>query len=601
MANDLRLFLKNLALLEQCSLSEDDLKRLAGTLEDDYLTGFLSSVILESEEILAIDPANDPKTILETAARAIVKNLGAEAASLRLFEPKSLRMINFGSFGFQEGEREDAIPARESIAGRVVEEKRSIPVPSILKNDLYRNKDIVRSRGFHSLLAVPLLIPSFVSEANDLLGSLQIYYTQDDRHFHRLEILRAEMLARRVSHVLAKKKILDLYSLNMRKEKIVDHIFVKLSNRQAIKLKDIFIMLINELGELLQLQGCSLFSVTDDQRHIYLETAHPIEMTYHEPGHIFTIDHHPYFQAAVHCSEKISDSQHERVADDYILLKDPLQSRLTSAGLKEFVRAHQIHSVLLIPIRVHQTTRHVLAIYATEHKQFFTRDEIELFTFFGKEIMKAAKLEFLGETLHDFKNPAVAVAGLAARSRKLLDSPDLDSIRGKLINYFDMIARETARLQDIALTQTGEGREERLDLGLVARRRFELNRAVIREDHLDHINVAPAVIEENLIITCPRFGLERVIDNLLHNATKAIPLEGGELAMSCWHDDDMACLEVRNSGEINADILAEIRAGTAKGRGVHIIRRFITINHGTVDIEGKDGATRFRVRLPMAR
>ncbi|MEJ2689152.1 MAG: GAF domain-containing protein, partial [Deltaproteobacteria bacterium] len=509
--------IENKISLEHC-------REITKALEEGYVYDLLSSVILESESILALDPRQRRKKILEQAAETIVRALGAEAASIRLLEPKTLRMLNFGSFGLEDAMRAAAVPALDSISGMVAQKKSSVAVPSILQDPLYKNKDIVHLKGYHSLLAVPLLIPSFIAEKNDFIGSLQIYYKEDNRQFNKLEIIRAEMLARRVSYVLAKKKIIDLYVLNQRKEKIADKVFLKLSHHESIKLKDIFNMLIQELGELLQLQGCSLFSVTDDRQHIYLEAAYPVEMSYHSADHLFTISHHPYFHAAVYGDAALGDAEYERTEEQYILIKDPVRSRLTSSGLRHFVSKHNIYSILMIPIRVNDNVRHVLAIYATENKKVFSEDEIELLTFLAKEIMKAAKLEFLGETLHDFKNPAVAVAGLAGRCHRLLErTEDLNTVRDKLTGYLEVIARETERLQDIALTQTGEGREEIIDLGRIAERRYALNNSIILENRMAHITVHRPEIEVGLLVRCPLFSLERVIDNLLHNATKAVP------------------------------------------------------------------------------
>jgi len=593
-------FLLDLPVLKECGLSVEEYRRLAADLEDGYLFNLLSRVILESEEILAINPRQKRKSILGIAAKNIVKDLGAEAASIRLLEPRSLRMLNFGSYGLEDADRAAAIPVRNSIAGLVVQQRKSIAVPSILKDPLYRNKKIVPMKGYHSLLAVPLLIPSFVSDKSDFIGSLQIYYREDNREFHKLEIIRAEMLARRVSYVLAKKKIIDLYTLNQRKDQIVDKLFLKLSHREGVKLKDIFIMLIKELGDLLQLQGCSLFSVTDDRKHIYLEAAYPVGMTYHSKEHLFTIEHHPYFQAAIAENRIAADRSYERIEEQYILIKDPMRSELASPGLREFASRYNIYSMLLIPIRVNDHIRHVLAVYATENKQYFTDDEIELLTFFAKEIMKAAKLEFFGDTLHDFKNPAVAVAGLAGRCHRLLrENEDLNAIRGKLQEYMEVIAQETARLQDIALTQTGEGREEIIDLGRVATRRYALNESVIRENRMSHIEVSSPAIAGSLQVCCPLFSLERVIDNLLHNATKAIPANGGNLHLKAGRKKNMAYLEIGNTGEIPASVRRDIAAGQVKGRGLYLIQRFATSQHGKLELANKKGKALIRLYLPL--
>ncbi|HIJ91757.1 MAG: ATP-binding protein, partial [Desulfobulbaceae bacterium] len=98
---------------------------------------------------------------------------------------------------------------------------------------------------------------------------------------------------------------------------------------------------------------------------------------------------------------------------------------------------------------------------------------------------------------------------------------------------------------------------------------------------------------------CPLPGLTRVIDNLLNNATKAIPRQGGELVMQCYRKDNMAVLEVRNAGAIPDSQIDQIRRGEVKGRGLNIILRFVQANHGAIDIRGENGHTVTAIQLPL--
>jgi signal transduction histidine kinase len=593
-------FLKENHLLEKFQLSELQTTELASLIEEKYLVWFLSDIIRQAEEIMAIDPRLNRKEILEIAAEKIVNNLDAGAATIRLFDQKSLRMTSFGAFGVSDYERLASVPVQNSISGRVIQERRAITVSSILKDPLYKDKKIIQSRGFHSLLAVPLFIPTYIGTGNEILGTLQIYYKAEDRHFDDLEIIHAELLARRVSYVLAKKKILGLEELNTRKEKIVNKIFIKLSMREGIKLKDLFISLIPELGEFLEIQSCSLYTVSDDQQFIHLEAAYPLEDAYHEVGHTFTVRNHPYFESAVFNIGPYEDRPFERITPNYILIKDPEKSTLLSAGLKKYIAERVVHSLLTVPLTVNGRVRHLLTFYATQKRQFFTDEEIELLIFFGKEIMKASKLEFFSDVLHDFKNPAIAVAGFANRAKKLLASDDVESIKGKLTTYIDIMATEAARLQDLALTMSGEGREEILDLSAIARQRYKINREVVHELKHSNIKIHPPELESRLYVFCPRFALERVLDNLLNNAVKAIPDRGGMIAMRAFRQGATICLEVENSGQIPEDQIEQVRAGEVKGRGLNIIFRFVTANHGNIDITVEGGKTKFSLTFPFA-
>lgn len=587
------------SVFEQLNLSREEKEALAKYIDEKIVTDFFSKVVGEIDEIMSIDPSFQQRKILEIAAEKIVKYLGAQAASIRLFNPKTHDMTAFGSYQFSEDQRTLAVPFKDSISGMVVRGNRSITVSSILRDPLYKNKAIVYERNLHSLLAVPIRIPRFMETGGDLLGSIQIYYTEDNREFTSLEVILAEVFSRRVSYVLAKKKILDLQKLNIRKENIVNKIFLELSKREGIKLKDLFYVLIPELGESMKVQSCALFSVSKDQKFTRLEAAYPADQSYHQIGHNFTVSNHAYFKETIQGIQRYEDTPYERVDPSYLLIKDPLQSRLTSHGMRVFAKEHQAHSILLVPLKSNELVLYLMMFYATEQRQYFSDEEIELIVFFGKEILKAARMELLDDIIHDFKNPAIAVAGLAGRARKLLETDDVNGVRDRLTAYLDIVVRETTRLQDLAFSMTVEGREEVLDLSRVAQKRYTLNEEAIRQLGLANVRVLPPELERNLMVYCPLFSLERVLDNILNNATKAIPEDGGTLHMRSYKEDSMACIAIRNTGEIPPDRIEQVRAGNVKGRGLNIIYRFVQANHGRIDIAAQNGSTVFTMKLPL--
>ena len=178
-------------------------------------------------------------------------------------------------------------------------------------------------------------IPGFLENEPDIQGTIQIYYKEINREFDPLEVTNAELLARRVSYVLAKKRILDLQKLNLQKEKIVEKIFVKLSHREGIKMKDVFRLMIPELVDIIQIQSCSLYSITPDRSHVQIELEYPMGQESHETGCMFAIKDHAYFDALINGTEKRGDYEYERIDSSYILIKDPLNSRLSNEELKK--------------------------------------------------------------------------------------------------------------------------------------------------------------------------------------------------------------------------------------------------------------------------
>ena len=148
MTNSLTEFFDKNNYFKDLGLSVDQVRQLVETIEEGFLADFLENIILNSEEILSIDPNLARREILELAAAKIVKDLNAEAASIRLLDSRTLKMLSFGSFGLEDLKRASTIPVSKSIAGLVVNEGRSIVVPSIKKDPLYRSKKIIASVTF---------------------------------------------------------------------------------------------------------------------------------------------------------------------------------------------------------------------------------------------------------------------------------------------------------------------------------------------------------------------------------------------------------------------------------------------------------------------
>lgn len=256
-----------------CNLSLEQVATIVGVVKEEVLYRYVDQLISQAETILEINPSLPEKEILQTLARNVVEFLGAEAASIRIYDPDKEEMVSFGAY--PEEDQEAAIPFEDSIAGEVVRTHRSYFAPSILKDEKYKNKEKVQNKGIHSMLAVPISIPRFSLKDVDTEGCLQIYFREEEKTFTPLEARIAEMLSRRVSYVIARKRITGLQILNVTKNKIVEQIFLKLGRREGIKMKEVFNMVIPELVTIMRIQRCSLFSVSEDRQQVVLEVGYP--------------------------------------------------------------------------------------------------------------------------------------------------------------------------------------------------------------------------------------------------------------------------------------------------------------------------------------
>ena len=581
------------------NLSEDEIQEVAEYLGKYCISLQVEEIIRMVEDILSIDPTLEWKKILASAAQKIVEFLHAAAASIRIFDPETDKLVAFGSYQYLETGRLKRIPVEKTVAGKVIKSGKSYLVPNILSEPDYKNKDIVKEYGFNSLMAVPIKIPGFHEDEPDVQGTIQIYYREIDREFDPLEVTGAELLSRRVSHVLARKRILDLQKLNTQKEKIVEKIFVKLSHREGIKMKDVVRMMIPELVDIIQIQSCSLFSITPDKKHFQIELEYPIGHESHDSTCMFAIETHPYFNALIYGTEEMGDYKYERIDSSYIYIRDPLKSRLSNDEMKRHAVKYNVNSVLLIPLKAAGEINYFLVFYATDRRKEFTDREIELLKFFGKEIMKALRIEKLDDVLHDFKNPSIAIAGFSRRAKKFIESENLETVKDKIAEYIDIIYQEAMRMQEIVIYPTIEGRERVVDLTEVLKSRFKINEEAISEQKRKNIHLIQVKLQTGLYICCYPFALERVLDNLLDNATKAIPEEGGILSITSYRCGEMVCIEICNTGRISEDKIEQIRSGDVKGRGLNIIYRFIQGLGGRLEVSTDSDSTTFRMMIPL--
>jgi len=579
-----------------CTLSLEEMTTVIDQIKEGVFFHYLDLLISQVESILDINPSLNEKEIFQAVAKNAVEYLGAELATVRLYDPEKKKMISFGSYPNLEEEREEAISPEDSIAGEVMKTRRSYFVPNITREEKYENREKMIKHGIHSMMAVPVSLPRFSLKGVDIEGVLQIYFKEENKAFTALEAKIAETFSRRVSYVIARKRILDLQELNVTKDKIVEQLFLKLGRREGIKLKEIFNLVIPELVDIMRIQRCSLFAVMEDQEHVVLEAGFPEEQ--HGIGKVFSVKE-PYIDAIVNQRGPFGEFENEKVYPTYILIHNPQQSRLLPQDLKRFLRSQEIHSVLYIPLKVSEVVNYFLVFDAQSYHRRFTDEQIEIFTFLGKELMKGLRLEKMDNILHDFKNPAIAAAGFAKRVQRLLANGDYQSQKDKVDRALEIVLQETLRIQELALTLHEEGREELLDLTERLKRRFLINAEAIQQLTRGNIRLTEQDLESPLPIRCCPLMLERILDNLLSNASKAIPKKGGDLAIRSYRKEAWAVAEISNTGQIPEEDKDRYLRGEAKGRGLHITTRLVKQMGGKMELELKGGQTIFRVMYPL--
>jgi len=584
--------------IRRSGLSQGQLGEIVREVQDLVVYDEVDRLVEEVESIIEINPNLSEIEILEGAARRIVEYLGAAAASIRIFDPQKREMVSFGSYHYGGDKRQKSIPFEDSIAGEVVRRGRSYLVPNITKEPKYKNTGIVHEMGIHSMLAVPMNIPRFTVRDLDIRGVIQIYYEEQDRKFTSLERKVAEVLAKRVTYVIARKRILGLQRLNETKEKIVEKIYLKLGKREGIRLRDFFRLIVPEIADLVRTQSCSLFSVRGNRREVVLEAGYPEETGYHGVGKVFDIREEPHFDAVIN-QRPLGEYEHEVITPSYVLIRDPWKSQLMTEGLGRFAEIHHIHSFLYIPLKVGELVTHFMAFDCLDPHRRFDDEEVEILTFFGKEVMKAVRLEKLHDILHDFRNPAIATAGYAKRAKKALDEGEFEEKRETISRDLDILVRETSRMQELAFEIYGEGREELRDITGELIERFEVNEVAIAEQQLGNISLVRDRLQPDLFVQCCPLYLGRVFDNLLNNATNAISKEGGQIAIRSVRRRNSAVVEIVNTGEIPREEINRLLGGKTTGRGLDIINRLVQLMGGRLEIESGNNQTTSRIIMPL--
>src|SRR4030042_778346 len=77
---------------------EDFWPKVMGWVEHHVLSSFLHQVVHQVDEIVDIDPDLPEPKILERATRYMVEFLGAQSASVRIYDPYPEHMLSYGSF-----------------------------------------------------------------------------------------------------------------------------------------------------------------------------------------------------------------------------------------------------------------------------------------------------------------------------------------------------------------------------------------------------------------------------------------------------------------------------------------------------------------------
>lgn len=227
--------------------------------------------------------------------------------------------------------------------------------------------------------------------------------------------------------------------------------------------------------------------------------------------------------------------------------------------------------------------------------------------------MDVLKDEFLYTVTHELRTPLTSIRALA---EIVHDNPDMEEEQRQ--HYLSAIVRETERLshlitQVLNLERYESGRQKlhlsAVDINLMARQVAEALDSIAREK-LATISLQPA--DSMVILQCDHDLLYQVLYNLVSNAVKFVPDEGGRIDIRVFENNGELELWVSDNGkgiepelqELIFDKFFQARNQTLKkpqgsGLGLAISRRIIEMHGGRIHVESEAAkGARFIVTLP---
>jgi signal transduction histidine kinase len=575
----------------------------ARSTTQEIIYPYVNRLIRHAEFILDADPSHDEASLFQTLTDNIVHFLEAEIASIWLFESGWRHLASFFYQDSVFGDCNHDALFEHSIAQDVVRAQQPLVIPNIWKEDRWQNKEPLRELGVNSALLVPIASPLFSIQEADPGGVLQIFYRENDRISSELEIEVAKLFSRRVSHVLARKKIKDLQKYSAIKDRIVDHVFSGLTVERGVRMRDLFNAVIPELSEFITIQRSALFSVDRQKGEILLEAGYPENA--HGIGKTRSTDE-PYIQKIIEQKGPFGKFEHEIIYPNYIVITDPQGSRLISEDLRYFLGTQSISSVLYLPLKRGEEVAYFLTFDAQGNRARFSEDEINLLLFAGMELVKGLRLERLHDLLHDSKNIGLSLSYFTRRIENFLRKQEYPE-NEKLNEAVEVILEESSRLEELFLSLFGEGNEAVVDVTEIARKRFLFYQETLKEMKRDNIRFVQQELTIPLSVRCFPAIIERIIDNLLSNATSAVPDEGGEISVHTYQQNSWAVMEIANTGSVSKEEMEQHLRGEEgqekgrKGRGLHICSHLVTRVGGGLDVDVKNGFVIIRVMLPLTQ
>jgi signal transduction histidine kinase len=562
---------------------------------------------LKSKEInalLEISKAIASGLYLEDVLRLIVtvtaNLMDSKICSLWILDEKETKLkLKATQSISEEYLKERSLSLGEGVVGQVALHNRPMAIPDVLKEPLYKEKDLARKEGLVSMLSVPMCIK------NRVIGVINCY-TSYPHSFSKTE---EEMLA-------------------------------TVANQAAICIENSGLMETLDINEILRLvlEGV-MKNIGFDRARLYLvnEKTNALECKM-----AVGLDEDRIKNVALPLDPADSIVARSILEKRPFIIPDAIRDPRVNPILKEKFNQQ---SLVVIPLVVRDKAMGAIAADHTEPEKAVTREALDSMMTFAQQAGLAIQNASMYQELKTFSEQMeqkiqktsadlrkteaqlirseklAALGQLAAGIAHEIRNP-LTSINILIHSLTENLPPETAHREDLRvigeeIQRINEIVEQFLRFARPAPPLFEETEVTTVFDNVLQL-IKPQVERQRVTvkrdfdavpsITLDREQMKQVVLNLLINALQAMP-DGGQIDLSAkvLEDSRWIKLSVQDSGiGIPPDDLKKLFDPffTTKeggiGLGLSIAHRIIDLHHGRIEVESRPGkGTTFQLWLPL--
>ncbi|MCX8042824.1 MAG: GAF domain-containing protein, partial [Desulfobacterota bacterium] len=549
----------------------------------------LEKILKIADSVMEVSPEISIPDLLHILCQDTAELINAAGATCRTYDPIKDCMIAAASYNW-DIDRTEVIPNDDSVAGWVMKHKTHYCVPDISSEPLYKEKEKTLSRGINSMLALPIRLVDYEGgkQQEVLIGTLQLYFEEKNKHFYPEQIKLIKSVVSRFSYVLAQRRKLAIQKRSQIIHESRKALVAIMKRTQS--LDQVLNFLVAKIAETLEVRRCSLFSIERDaagKNVAMLIAGYPLEPFAHRYGITLPFDEHPAFAQVFESGEPL------RIDD---ACNDPRMA--ATYGL---YRSQRINTVFFVPLKdENDVVTNVLVLDGDESRPL-TKEDLFFSQTLIQDIELCIQASIRSQERHDFYNQMLAFGAIAKIYAKRLASPETTA--EELAMLYKKLYRSMLAVNDIISDRVPFAQKEVFDLNEVIAERLEA-----------YYFPPQVVVEHNiegweLIITADRKKVGRIIGNLIDNAHRKLEeLRRGFLKVIVQVEHPYAVIEISNSGSIPRHIRDDFCSHTkpvsgrpGSGQGLDIVKLFTLMHNGIVELESPEDAdwTLFRVKLPL--